>query len=290
MRPIYNKLNFFITLSVCVSLLSCKKDKEEPALDVVYTVNVTDYTATFDNQTSGGLSYKWDFGDGATSTDESPVHTYPGKGKYVPTLYVTAANGKVVEGSTVLRISKSTSVKLNDNSLADWDTVTHNAINSGTGGGIFKKAKYDFDGNYVYFYFEMQSTQANADIFDFYIDTDNNATTGFLSWLFTGGGFDVLLEGQIFANPPWFEMYYHSGAQTAFSWAFQSGSGFFDIGAVKQEGAIFKFEGRLSRAKIKNLTGTKFKIGVATTKNDWSAMLGATPDMATPAFLIDMTE
>ena len=199
MRPIYNKLNFFITLSVCVYCYPVKRIKIEPALDVVYTVNVNGYTATFDNQTTGGLSYKWDFGDGATSTEESPVHTYPGKGKYVPTLYVTAANGKVVEGSTVLRISKSTSVKLNDNSLADWDTVTHNAISSGAGGGIFKKAKYDYDGNYVYFYFEMQSTQANADIFDFYIDTDNNATTGFISWLFAGGGFDVLMEG---ANPP----------------------------------------------------------------------------------------
>lgn len=288
MRTIYNKLNFFTTLSVLVLLLSCKKDKEDPTLDVVYTVNVTNYTATFDNQTSGGLSYKWDFGDGTTSTDESPVHTYPGKGKYVPTLYVTAANGKVAEGSTVLRISKSTSVKLNDNSLADWDTVAHNAITSGAGGGIFKKAKYDYDGNYVYFYFEMQSAEANADIFDFYVDTDNNAGTGFLSWLFPGGGFDVLMEGQIFAG--WFEMYYHNGPQTAFSWAFQTGTGFCDIGTKQQEGNIFKFEGRLSRAKIKNLTGTKFKIGVATTKNDWSVMLGAAPDVATPAFSIDMTE
>ncbi|HKO82288.1 MAG TPA: PKD domain-containing protein, partial [Chitinophagaceae bacterium] len=88
MRSIYNKLNFFIALSAVVSLLSCKKDKEEPTLDVVYTVNVTDYTATFDNQTNGGQSYKWNFGDGTTSTEKSPVHTYPGKGKYVPTLYV----------------------------------------------------------------------------------------------------------------------------------------------------------------------------------------------------------
>ena len=108
-------------------------------------------------------------------------------------------------------------------------------------GGIFKKAKYDYDGNYVYFYFEMQSSEANADIFDFYIDTDNNAGTGFLSWLFPGGGFDVLMEGQIFAG--WFEMYHHNGPQTAFSWAFQTGTGFCDIGAKQQDGNLFKFEG-----------------------------------------------
>ncbi|HKO81901.1 MAG TPA: hypothetical protein VJU78_15955, partial [Chitinophagaceae bacterium] len=88
----------------------------------------------------------------------------------------------------------------------------------------------------------------------------------------------------------WFEMYYHSGAQTAFSWAFQSGSGFSEIGTVKQDGAILKFEGRLSRSKIKGLTGTAFKIGVALTKNDWSAIIGAAPDQATTVFFVDMTE
>ena len=98
------------------------------------------------------------------------------------------------------------------------------------------------------------------------------------------------MEGQIFANPAWFEMYYHSGAQTAFSWAFQSGSGFSEIGTVKQDGAILKFEGRLSRSKIKGLTGTAFKIGVALTKNDWSAIIGAAPDQATTVFFVDMTE
>jgi len=288
MRPIFNSLNFFTFLSLIILLLSCKKDKIEPTLDVVYTVNVDGYTATFDNKTSGGQSFKWDFGDGATSTEASPVHIYPGKGKYVPTLYVTTANGKMVEGSTVLRISKSTAVKLTDNSLTDWDTVTHNAISSGTGGGIFKKAKYDYDGNYIYFYFEMQSAEANGDIFDFYMDTDNNPSTGLTTWLFAGGGYDVLIEGAMLAN--WFDLFYHKGAQTAFSFDYQSVSDFYEIGTIQQEGAILKFEGKITRSKIKGLTGTGFKIGVSATKNDWSAMLGTAPDAATAAFFVDMTE
>ena len=108
MRPIFNIPNLIASLSLVVLLLSCKKDKVEQGPDVVYTVNVDGYTATFNNQTTGGQSFRWDFGDGATSTETSPVHIYPGKGKYVPTLYVTTANGNMVEGSTVLRISKST--------------------------------------------------------------------------------------------------------------------------------------------------------------------------------------
>jgi len=288
MRPTLNSLKLFSSFSLIVLLFSCKKDKIDPTLDVVYTVDIDGYKATFTNQTTGGQSYKWDFGDGTTSTEESPVHSYPGKGKYVPTLYVTTTNGKIVEGSTVLRISKSTAVKMNDNSLTDWDTVSKNSITSGTGGGIFRKAKYDYDGNNIYFYFEMLSTKTNGDIFDFYMDTDNNPSTGLTTWLFAGGGYDVLIEGDVFAN--WFDLLYHIGPQTAFSFALQSVSDFYEIGTIQQEGAILKFEGKISRSKIKGLTGTGFKIGVSATKNDWSAILGTAPDMTTAAFFVDMTE
>lgn len=39
------------------------------------------------------LSYLWDFGDGITSTDESPSHIYQSPGHYVATLLVTDAGG-----------------------------------------------------------------------------------------------------------------------------------------------------------------------------------------------------
>lgn len=38
-------------------------------------------------------SYAWDFGDGSTSTDESPAHTYKSKGDYTVTLKVTDDRG-----------------------------------------------------------------------------------------------------------------------------------------------------------------------------------------------------
>lgn len=288
MKPSFNYIKIFLSLSLIVLLLSCKKDKTEQLPDVVYTATVDGYTVTFDNQTVGGQSFKWEFGDGTTSTDKSPVHVYPGKGKFVPTLYVTTTVGSVIEGSTVLRISKSTAVKLNDNSLTDWDTVTHNVSVSGAGGGIFKKAKYDYDGNYVYFYFEMASAEANGDIFDFYMDTDNNPATGLVTWLFTGAGNDVLIEGAMLTG--WFDVFYHKGAQNAFTFDYQSINDFFEIGTIHESGGILTFEGRLSRSKIKGLVGTGFKIGVAATKNDWSAMLGAAPDPGAASFFVDMSE
>ena len=38
-------------------------------------------------------TYLWDFGDGTTSTDQNPVHTFPQDGFYVVTLTVTGADG-----------------------------------------------------------------------------------------------------------------------------------------------------------------------------------------------------
>ncbi len=46
---------------------------------------------SFSNQSSSATTYTWDFGDGATSTDEEPTHTYPGEGTYTITLIASDA-------------------------------------------------------------------------------------------------------------------------------------------------------------------------------------------------------
>jgi PKD repeat protein len=42
---------------------------------------------------SGGLSYRWDFGDGGSSTSENPTHSYRKAGTYNVKLTVTYAGG-----------------------------------------------------------------------------------------------------------------------------------------------------------------------------------------------------
>jgi gliding motility-associated-like protein len=55
----------------------------------VTPVNCT-YNATILNQSTGGNSYSWNFGDATTSTAQNPpLHTYPAPGNYVVTLIVT---------------------------------------------------------------------------------------------------------------------------------------------------------------------------------------------------------
>jgi len=53
-------------------------------------------TVTFNNTSSGGaspLTYQWDFGDGNSSTDTDPTHTYTANGSYTITLIATDPNG-----------------------------------------------------------------------------------------------------------------------------------------------------------------------------------------------------
>lgn len=50
-------------------------------------------TVNFNNSTSGAVSYEWNFGDGNTSTQRNPVHTYTAMGSYTVTLTATNANG-----------------------------------------------------------------------------------------------------------------------------------------------------------------------------------------------------
>ncbi len=56
----------------------------EPAIIVTagYSHNAEDLKVTFTNTSTGATSYGWDFGDGNSSTEENPVHTYADAGTY----------------------------------------------------------------------------------------------------------------------------------------------------------------------------------------------------------------
>lgn len=267
---------------------SCKKDESEIQTDLLYEVVVDGNNATFTVKTTGVSGYKWAFGDGTTSTDAKPTHKYAGKGKYVPTLVATV-NGKTVEASTVLRIAKTSPVKIEDNSLTDWATVTKDVIPLGARKGIFNNVKLDYDGNYVYLYGEMTGKKADAVIFDIYMDTDNNPATGLLTGTFTGGGYDVLLEGQLLTAGV--DIFYHNSTdQAAFSFAPQSIADAYTVGTVKDEGSMVKFEVRIARGKLKGLSGSGLRIALQAIKNDWSVTLGNAPDDGTSSYFLDMSE
>lgn len=59
------------------------KDEED-----TYIIVCDGYTVNFENTSEGGFTYLWDFGDGSSSTQEFPTHTYSDTGVYNVTLTV----------------------------------------------------------------------------------------------------------------------------------------------------------------------------------------------------------
>jgi glucose/arabinose dehydrogenase/type 1 glutamine amidotransferase/PKD repeat protein len=55
-------------------------------------VAIGGYKVRFSSAGSGGVSYKWDFGDGQTSTEANPIHTYAEAKQYTAKLTVTYAD------------------------------------------------------------------------------------------------------------------------------------------------------------------------------------------------------
>lgn len=78
-----HRKDFLVTVSPC--------DFSSAELDLSYA-NCKDSTFTFvnNNNSPNNLTFLWDFGDGNTSTAQSPVHTYADTGSYTIKLVVNA--------------------------------------------------------------------------------------------------------------------------------------------------------------------------------------------------------
>ncbi len=61
-----------------------------PSPTIGFNVNIFGLTVEFGNLSQDALSYWWDFGDGQTSTEVNPMHTYSANGTY--TVSLTAGN------------------------------------------------------------------------------------------------------------------------------------------------------------------------------------------------------
>lgn len=78
--------------SITKNITVVKKTKPAFAASDSIACNVP-FSVQFKNQTTGNNSYKWEFGDGATSTETNPLHTYTKTGTFTVKLIVFNANG-----------------------------------------------------------------------------------------------------------------------------------------------------------------------------------------------------
>ena len=98
-------LGLFLLASLVI--VSCKKDPvPEPAQVIAsfqYEVSETNWAEiTFTNYSANATSHTWDFGDGNTSTETNPVHTFAGGGVYEVTLTATGLDGSASKTETII--------------------------------------------------------------------------------------------------------------------------------------------------------------------------------------------
>jgi PKD repeat protein len=89
-------------------------------------------TVAFNGTKSGGVSYKWEFGDGTTSTEANPTHTYARFGNYTAKLTVTYADGEVATVQTAVNLGCASPDKRTTVWLSDKDSGVANRV---VGGG-----------------------------------------------------------------------------------------------------------------------------------------------------------
>lgn len=97
--------------------------------------------------TTGTLSYVWNFGDGNTSTNINPTHTYAGPGTYTVTLAVASNNGCVDTAtlSIVVNPRPTASFTASATTICLGDTIDFTSTGT-TGAGVI--TGWDFgDGN-----------------------------------------------------------------------------------------------------------------------------------------------
>ncbi|MEU5783475.1 ThuA domain-containing protein [Micromonospora lupini] len=80
-------------------------------------------TVAFTGSRSGGVSHRWEFGDGATSTEADPRHTYAKVGTYTAKLTVTYADGETATVQTTVTVGCAVPDARDTVWLGDTDTA-----------------------------------------------------------------------------------------------------------------------------------------------------------------------
>lgn len=224
------KLTQYLTILMALLLVTaCSSDSAssdsatKPVADFSFTNNGS--TFTFNNLSTNGTKYRWDFGDlYYPSNEKSPVYTYKIGGEIKVSLTVTNDAGeesfitKTITAPRIIIID----IKI-DGKFTDWDDVAVTDQNT-SGNGSIQKIKIWAGGPNVNVYLEGNKKML-MELVDMYINTDGNTKTGFLHGNWPGGsGAEFLFEGPVVSDG-WGQFYNHTDPNGGWGWAGIAGSG-----------------------------------------------------------------
>lgn len=281
---------FFVFASIIAAVAmfaSCEKKGDAPKARFDYAIE--DLTVTFTNMSKEAETYAWEFGDGQTSTEKDPVHTYAAAGTY--TVKLTAKN-KAGENSTEQSIvleKKAWSVKI-DGNFDDWAAVPSDVLatavaDENTKYEMLYAVKFCTDADYIYFYAEADNGTGRyindetgeefdgfvVDYMDMYFNLDDDETTGSNSYLWVTSAAEFLIEGSIREYTGASLFFFNNPDQSAWGW---EGTGVAGIINEASEAKVLAnghiaIEGKIMRAMFPQ-TPKVLKVGVFCSDSGWA--------------------
>lgn len=282
MKQYIMRRNFYlVTVTLCVALVmgSCKKDDGGSGLKAVFSYVADGYKVNFTNFSSNAKTYSWDFGDGTvdTSGSKSPQHIFTAKGDFLVTL--TASDGAGTSSFTDTVTIIGPNIKI-DNDLTDWQYVGYSHENGADYPGTIRAVKTFAGPSDIFIYMEG-TADMKLELFDMYVNADNDAATGFSTWMYpAGSGADFLVEGPA-TYPSWGSVFAHSGDPSAFS--FTPVAGFdeaMSFSAITTVGGKNVMEFSIKKS-ILNANAGAVNFAFIELSSGW-AELGKIPESGTP--------
>jgi PKD repeat protein len=132
----------FLTMVALISVIamSCKKT---PAPTAEIFASIDGYTVTFNPTVTDVSTYAWDFGDGETSTQVRPEHTYALSGTYTVTLVVKGEGGEATATKDITIAASFLEMLTGGETATNGKTwVLDRAYTVGDGGGPVMNAPY----------------------------------------------------------------------------------------------------------------------------------------------------
>ena len=95
------KISTFLFVAFAISFIACNRNEVTPVPTIDFTFEVTGHDVVFTSTVTDVGSYAWNFGDGTSSAEANPTHTYVAGGDYEVICTVKGDGGEATATQTV---------------------------------------------------------------------------------------------------------------------------------------------------------------------------------------------
>jgi PKD repeat protein len=130
-------VSFLAMALLALTMFSCAEEEVPDPPTVTVFSSVDGYQVAFTATVTNATTYAWTFGDGETSTEQNPVHTYTQSGSYTAAITVTGEGGTADASDDVTISASELEMLTGGPGMADGKTWVFSPTSS-EGDGIFK--------------------------------------------------------------------------------------------------------------------------------------------------------